>query len=119
MKSDETAGTVEVVAALLVDLLLLATASFVVGRAPDRGLLCDGASVLCSGGDRTQAQWLAETSFRSTAAYTSYAVVALVVIALAVVGWRRGRRAVVVMQGAALAVVTTLAVLWQPYPQVV
>ncbi|TMR97880.1 hypothetical protein [Nonomuraea basaltis] len=52
----------EVAVALFMDLLLLAAAWFIIGRAVDRGVLCDGFSVLCSGGDPTPAQWLAEMS---------------------------------------------------------
>lgn len=97
------------------DVLLLVAASFIIGRARDRGVLCDGASVLCSGGDPTPAQWLAEMSYRSTVAYTSYAVVALVLIASAVIAWRRGRKGIVAMQCVALSVVALLAGLWEPF----
>ncbi|MEU6790748.1 hypothetical protein ABZ907_03540 [Nonomuraea wenchangensis] len=46
-------------------------------------------------------------------AYGSYAVVALALVVIAVIAWRRRSQGIVVMQ--AVAVVAVLAVIWEPY----
>ncbi|WP_169980577.1 hypothetical protein [Microbispora sp. H10836] len=116
MKADDPAERVTIaVGVLIMDLALLMATGFAIDWARDRGVLCDGASVLCSGGDPTFAQWTAEMSFRSTVAYGSYGVMAAILAASLVVAGRRGRRGIVVMQLTALVVVAVLAILWRPY----
>ncbi|MFC6080308.1 hypothetical protein [Sphaerisporangium aureirubrum] len=107
-----------VVVLCCLDWVLLVAAGFVIDRAVGRGVLCDGATVLCSGSDPTYEQWLAEIRFRCRVAYTSYGVVAVVLVTTLVIAWRRGRKGIVVMQGVVLAWVVMLVVLWQPYPGV-
>ncbi|MBE3009692.1 hypothetical protein IL992_10880 [Microbispora sp. NEAU-D428] len=119
MKTDHPAARViTAVAILIMDLVLLMAAGHTIGRARDRGVLCDGGAVFCSGGDPTFAQWQAEMDFRSTVAYGSYTVVAAILAASLVVARRRGRNGIVVIQVPALAVVAVLAALWEPYRQV-
>ncbi|MEW9549822.1 hypothetical protein [Nonomuraea sp. NPDC050783] len=115
VEDDDSSEDVAAVAALILDLCLLMAAVVTIGWARDRGVLCDGSTVLCSGGDLTPERWQAEMTFRSAVAYGCYAVVAAVMAAVAVAARRRGRNAVMVMQLVALAVVVTLAVLWRPY----
>ncbi|WP_432923432.1 hypothetical protein ACQPZZ_26580 [Microbispora sp. CA-135349] len=114
-----TGGPIErvttAVAVLIVDLALLTAARFAIHRVRDRGVLCDGGMVFCSGGDPTFAQWRAEMTLRSTVAYGSFAVVASILIASLVVARRRGRTGIVIMQLTALVVVAVLAILWEPY----
>ncbi|MFI6510623.1 hypothetical protein ACIBCT_23710 [Streptosporangium sp. NPDC050855] len=94
---------------------LLTAAGFAIDRARNRGVLCDGATVLCSGGDPSPAQWQAEMAFRSTVAYGSFAVVALILIVTVVAAWRRRRNGIVVVQLIAFAAVAVLGALWEPY----
>ncbi|GAA4071078.1 hypothetical protein [Nonomuraea soli] len=116
MKSADVRGrAVATVAVLIMNLGLLLAAGFAIGWARNRGVLCDGATVLCSGGDATPGQWQAEMTFRSTVAYGSYAVMALILIVSAVIAWRRRRNGIVITQLTALAAVAALAVLWEPY----
>ncbi|WP_327046556.1 hypothetical protein OG320_01230 [Microbispora sp. NBC_01189] len=105
------------VAVLIMDLVLLMAAEFAIRRARDRGVLCDGGAVFCSGGDPTFAQWQAEMAFRSAVAYGSFAVMAAILIVSLVVGRRRGRNEIVIIQLTALTTVAALAVLWEPYRQ--
>ncbi len=116
MKRDDLPGrTVAAVAVLMMNLALLMATGFAINWARNRGVLCDGATVLCSGGDPTPAQWQAEMTFRSTVAYGSYAVMALVLVVSAVIAWRRRRNGIVIMQLTALTAVAALAALWEPY----
>ncbi|MEV4291783.1 hypothetical protein AB0K40_40295 [Nonomuraea bangladeshensis] len=101
--------------AFIVNVGLLLAAGSAILWVRNRGVLCDGASRLCSGGDPTPEQWDAEMAVRSAVAYGSYALVALALVVIAVVAWRRRRHGVVVMQGVALAVVAVLVVTWEPY----
>ncbi|KAA9380466.1 hypothetical protein F5972_04735 [Microbispora cellulosiformans] len=104
-------------AVLIMDLVLLMTAGFAIRRARDRGVLCDGGTVFCAGGDPAFAQWQAEMAFRSAVAYGSFAVMAAILIVSLVVGRRRGRHEIVIIQLTALTTVAALAVLWEPYRQ--
>ncbi|MFG1709812.1 hypothetical protein ACFLIM_42215 [Nonomuraea sp. M3C6] len=115
MKTDDLSRhTVPAVAVLIMDLALLMATGFAIHWARNRGVLCDGATVLCSGGDPTPAQWQAEMTFRSTVAYGSYAVMGFVLIVSVVIA-RRRRNGIVVMQLTALTAVVALAALWEPY----
>ncbi|GGL21198.1 hypothetical protein [Planomonospora parontospora] len=116
MRSDDLPGrTVAAIAVLIMDLILLLAAGFAIGRARDRGVLCDGASVLCSGGDPAPGQREAEMIFRSTVAYSSFAVMAAILIITAVIARRRRHNSILIMQLTALAAVAAFAVLWKPY----
>ncbi|WP_146103839.1 hypothetical protein [Nonomuraea solani] len=116
MNTDELPGRTGVAAAvLMMNVALLMATGFAITWARDRGVLCDGSTKLCSGGDLTPALWQAEMTFRSTVAYGSYAAMALVLIVSAVIAWRHRRYGIVVMQLTALAAVATLAALWEPY----
>ena len=54
-------------------------------------------------------------TFRSQVAYGSYTAMSLVMIVSAVIGRRRRRDGIVVMQITALMAVAALAALWEPY----
>ncbi|MEV5503492.1 hypothetical protein AB0M50_49625 [Nonomuraea fuscirosea] len=112
---DLTRRTVTGAAVLMGDVALFVAMRFVIGRARGRGVLCDGDSILCSGADPSPAQWQAEMTFRSTVAYSSFTVMALIMIVTVVAARRHRRRDLVVMQLMALAGVAALAILWQPY----
>ncbi|MEQ4724039.1 hypothetical protein [Nonomuraea sp. B19D2] len=116
MKTDDLTGRiVAAVAVLIGDVALLMAAGFAIDWARNRGVLCDGATRLCSGGDLAPAQWQAEMTFRSAVAYGSFTVMALILIVTVVVAWRRRRNGIVVMQFVALATVAALGALWEPY----
>ncbi|MGW4792867.1 hypothetical protein ACWEPC_10700 [Nonomuraea sp. NPDC004297] len=116
MKTDDLTGRgVTAVAALIGNVVLFMAMGFAIDRARNRGVLCDGATVLCSGQDPSPAQWQAEMTFRSTVAYGSFAVTALILVVTVVAAWWRRRRGIVVMQLVALAAVAALAALWEPY----
>ncbi|MEV4298115.1 hypothetical protein [Microbispora rosea] len=118
MKTGGATDRVTIAAGVLImDLALLMATGFTIGRVRDRGVLCDGGTVFCSGGDPTFAQWQAEMAVRSTVAYGSFGVMAAILAASLVVARRRGHRGVVVMQLKALVVVAVLAILWEPYTQ--
>ncbi|MFF5206145.1 hypothetical protein [Streptosporangium sp. NPDC000396] len=116
MKTDDLTGRiVATVAVLIGDVALLMATGFAINWARNRGVLCDGATVLCSGGDPSPAQWQAEMTFRSTVAYGSFTVMALILIVTVVAAWRRRRNGIVVMQFMAFAAMAALAALWEPY----
>ncbi|MFF4772622.1 hypothetical protein ACFY05_07155 [Microtetraspora fusca] len=121
-KAGEVPATQRVVSAgavLMGDMLLLLVAGWVRSSVHLRGKLCDGASVWCDGReDPTPAEWLAEMNFRSAAAYTSSAVVALILLAVAVVAWRRHRRDIALVQVLPLLLVTAFVIAWTPYTPV-
>ncbi|MEV7803652.1 hypothetical protein AB0O28_11955 [Microbispora sp. NPDC088329] len=118
MKTGDPAERVTMaVGVLIVDLALLMATGGAIDWVRDRGVLCDGGTVFCSGEDPTFAQWRAEMAVRSTVAYGSFAVMASIMIASLVVARRRGRTGIVIMQLTALVVVAVLAILWEPYKQ--
>ncbi|MFC5822813.1 hypothetical protein [Nonomuraea insulae] len=116
MKRDDLTGrNVAAVAVLIGDVVLFMAMGFAIDWARNRGVLCDGATVLCSGEDPSPAQWQAEMTFRSTVAYGSFTVMALILIVTVVAAWRRRRNGIVVMQLMAFAAVAALGALWEPY----
>lgn len=104
-----------VVAVLLGDGVLFAAVDWILGRVRRRGVLCDGDSVLCAGGDPTRAEWLAEMQVRSTVAYTSLAVVVVILALTAALAWKHRRRELVLAQSLALLLAFVLVVMWKPY----
>lgn len=99
---------------LIMDLVLLMCTGVAISLADGRGVLCDGDSVFCAGGDPTYRQWLAEMSFRSTVAYSSYGIAALVILVTLAFAVRRRRKGLVALQVVALIVVAALAALFDP-----
>lgn len=99
---------------LIMDLVLLMSTDVAIAVAKGRGVLCDGDSVFCSGGDPTYQQWLAEMSYRSMVAYTSFAIAALLLLVSVVIAVRRRSKGLVFMQVTALTVIAALTVLFDP-----
>ncbi|MER5326290.1 hypothetical protein [Streptosporangium roseum] len=100
------------------DILLILLAGRIVAGAYLRGELCDGASVWCTGGDPTPAEWVAEMDFQTVVTFWSFGGVAVIMLASAVWAWRRHFRALAAVQLFAL-VVPLLAVILRaldPYP---
>jgi hypothetical protein len=114
-----TKRVVSVSAVLIGDLLLLLMAGWVKSSVHLRGELCDGASVWCDGrGDPTPTEWLAEMNFRSAAAYTLSAAVALILLVVAAVAWRHRRRDIALVQVFPLLLVAAFVITWTPYTPV-
>ncbi|GLX02753.1 hypothetical protein [Microtetraspora sp. NBRC 16547] len=109
---------VPAVALVVIDGFLLRLAEWVIQRTKNRGVLCDGASVWCWGGDPTPAEWLGEMNFVSTVASTSYGVVASVLVVSIAVTWWRRRRDLALVQFLALLVVAFFADTFEPYTPV-
>ncbi|WP_248963243.1 hypothetical protein [Sphaerisporangium perillae] len=105
-------------AALGADMLLILLAGRIVAGAYLRGKLCDGASVWCTGGDPTPAEWVAEMDFRTVVTFWSFGGVTVIMLASAVWAWRRHFRALAAVQLFALVVPLFAVILraLDPYP---
>lgn len=103
------------VAVLLGDGVLFTAADWILGRVRRRGVLCDGDSVFCAGGEPTRAEWLAEMQVRNTVAYPLLAAVVVILALTAAVAWKYRRREIVLTQSLALLLAFTLLVVWKPY----
>ncbi len=106
------------VAVLLGDGVLFAAVDWILERVRYRGVLCDGDSVFCAGGDPTRAEWLAEMQFRNTVAYPLLAAVVVILTLTAAVAWKHRRREIVLTQSLALLLAFALLVMWKPYRHV-
>ncbi|MFF3443261.1 hypothetical protein [Streptosporangium sp. NPDC002721] len=106
------------VAVLLGDGVLFVAVDWILERVRYRGVLCDGDSVFCAGGDPTYAEWLAEMQVRNTVAYPLLAAVVVILALTAAVAWKHRRKEIVLIQSLALLLAFALLVMWKPYRHV-
>jgi hypothetical protein len=101
-------------AVVALDVVVVAIDLRVIDAAKRRGVLCDGDSLLCGGGEPTSAQYDAEMRTRMVIGYPALAVAALIVIGLLVVAWRYREAWLVVGQAGLVVYLGAVAWVWNP-----